>query len=751
LKLTVRRPIPVLALVGLGLGIGFLAAPRRAHAQEEEREIEEDELSGLSLEELMDVRVTSASNAAEKLSEAPAEVIILTRDELEQRGYRQLVDVFDDLPGMDVVKPYGDNWVISYWRGFRGDVQAGFLLLVDGVYFNSLYYVDADAPLAAMPLSNIERIEIVFGPASSVYGANAFMGVVNVITRSDASADGFTQRVRFSVGSYGARTLDANLFEKKGDVRFSLSARVEAGFLDDSNRDSYEFTKDQYYGDRRLWGGFVDNPNLGGRFRSRHETSALDARLYLGKTELAAQFYQLSSGYGFEYPGDKVQNNAVWTRRELSAYARHEQTLFDGWLDARLMVRYRESGIPSDSYFVDGYQTGTSHVAAFSYWQARNSSWTALQEYSVKPVGGLALHFGMKYERKDLTKAYDINGEGALGTPGGYTPVEDIDAVSYDFPDPPPAVDRPENRIRTEDIGVYVQSKYKLAEAHHLHLGARLDGASGYDNAITVRGGYVGGFGPLVVKALYGQAFQEPPPRVLYGGWTGAGSDPTLDPERSQTLELGLSHTLAWLSNSASFYFIEDTDTISTSGTAENLGKRTVVGLDYGVKWQPQVPGLKSFQVWGWYTGLLVAHEQKRDDLGRSYDQPIGDLATHKLHFGVAARLDNHASLSLRGRVIGQAETVPTNPVRKADRYVTLDASAAYRDVLGSGLGLQLSAQNLLDAQYLQPGIADAGAGTTPGTFAANGAYLGGSGTSYFNSLMPQPGFTVMLSLWLER
>jgi outer membrane receptor protein involved in Fe transport len=734
-----------LALVGLGC----LAAPCAALAQEPE--LDEDALSGMSLEELMDVPVTSASNAPEKLSEAPAEVIILTREDLEQRGYRQLVDVFDDLPGMDVVKPYGDNWAISYWRGFRGDVQAGFLLLVDGVYFNSLYYVDADAPLASMPLTGIERIEIVFGPASSVYGANAFMGVVNVITRSDASADGFTQRARFSIGSYGARIFDANLFEKAGDVRFSVSARVETGWLDDTTNDNYEFTRDAYYADRRLWGGFVDNPNLGGGFRSRHQTAALDARLYLGRTELAAQLYQLSSGYGFEYPGDKVQNNAVWTRRELSLYARHEQTLFDGWLDARLLVRYRESGIPSGSYFVDGYQAATGQVAAFSYWQARNSSWTALQEYGLKPVGGLELHFGMRFERKDLTKAYDVNGEGAAGTPGGYTPVEDIDAVSYEFPEPPPPVDRPENRIRTEDVGVYVQSKYRLAEDHHLHLGARLDDASGYDNAFTVRGGYVGGFGPFLVKALYGQAFQEPPPRVLYGGWTGAGSDPTLEPERSQTFELGLSHTLAWLSNSVSFYAIEDSDTISTSGAAVNLGRRTVVGLDYGLKWQPQVPGLRSFQLWAWYTGLIVASEEKHDDAGHAFDVPIGDLATHKLHFGVSARLDGHASASLRGRVIGQAETVPTNPVRKSERYMTLDAAAEYRDLFGTGLGLQLSAQNLLDAQYLVPGIADAGAGTTPGTFAANGAYVGGSGASYFNSLMPQPGFTVMLSLWLER
>ncbi len=709
----------------------------------------DEDLSDLSLEELMDVPVISASNAEETLAEAPAQVIVLTREELEQRGYRQLVDIFDDLPGMDIARPYGDNWALSYWRGFRGDVQVPFLILVDGLYFNSLYYVDADAPLASMPLSSIERIEIVFGPASSVYGPNAFMGVVNVITHSDAAHDGFSQRTRVSVGSFGARILDTTFFEKHGDLRISLSARIETGWLDDTTSDSYEFSKDHYFADQRLWGGFVTNPSLGGGFASHHMTSALDARVYLDTTELGAQFYQLSSGYGVEYPGDKVQNNSVWTRRELSLYGRREQKLFD-WLSVRLLLRYRESGIPAESYFVDGYESGAGHVAAFSYWQARNSSWSALEDFTLAPQGGLAVHFGFKYERKDLTKAYDINGEGAAGTPGGYEPVGNIDPMSYDFPQPPEAVDRPENRIHTEDVGVYVQSKYHLTDGHHLHLGARIDGATGYKNAPTLRAGYVGSEGAFGVKLLYGQAFQEPPPRVLYGGWTGAGSDIRLLPERSQTFELGLSHTLSWLSNSASLYYVEDTDTISTSGKARNLGKRRILGLDYGLKWQPHVPGLKSLQLWAWYTAVFFADEEKQDDAGQIYTEPIGDLSTHKLHFGVSARYDAHLAGSLRGRFIGQAETVPSNPIRKVERYMTVDAALEYRDILASGLGLSLAAQNLFDAQYFHPGIADAGAGTTPGDV-VNGAYVGGSGSSYFNSLMPQPGFTVLVSLWFEH
>src|SRR5262249_20998284 len=156
-------------------------------------------LQDLSLEQLMAVPVTTASNVDEKLADAPAAMIVITRDEMEARGYNQLGDLFDDLPGMDVVRPYGDNWVLSYWRGFRGEVAAPFLLMVDGQPVNSLHYLDVDVPLTSLPLSAIERVEIVQGPASSVYGPNAFMGVINVITVSDVADDGLTEHVRLAI------------------------------------------------------------------------------------------------------------------------------------------------------------------------------------------------------------------------------------------------------------------------------------------------------------------------------------------------------------------------------------------------------------------------------------------------------------------------------------------------------------------------------------------------------------------------
>src|SRR5262249_61672572 len=69
------------------------------------------DLAGLSLEQLLNVDVVTASNMSESQTLAPGVVLRLTRDDLEARGYHELLDLFDDLPGMDVVRPWGDNYL----------------------------------------------------------------------------------------------------------------------------------------------------------------------------------------------------------------------------------------------------------------------------------------------------------------------------------------------------------------------------------------------------------------------------------------------------------------------------------------------------------------------------------------------------------------------------------------------------------------------------------------------------------------
>jgi outer membrane receptor for ferrienterochelin and colicins len=740
-----RRGFATLASVCVTLAGGRALA-------DDDGEVDDEELGDLSLDQLMQVSVSTASNVDEKLGDAPASVIVLSRTELENRGYRQLGDLFDDLPGMDVVRPHGDNWVLVYWRGFRGDVSAPFLLMIDGVPVNSLYFLDVDVPLTAYPLSSIDRVEIVQGPASSVYGPNAFMGVVNVITQNDADVDGLTHRIQLGVGTESARVADATVFYKQGTMRFRLGARFETGVLDDAHAGIYEYTRPELYNERGLWGGFVDNPGLAG-FASRHVSQAVDAHLYRDDTELAVRYMSFGSGYGVEYAGDRALNNAVWRRYELDTYLRHKAEVTSR-IESRTLLRYRRGGIGNDSFFVDGYSDATdTRLAAFSYWQSANEGISAFQDVAVAPWRGYSMVAGLKLEQKDLQKAYDVVGESASGTPGGYEPVDTIDASTYAYPEPPANVREPQNRITTEDVGAYVQLRKDVSADHHLHLGGRIDRNSGYDVAPTLRAGYVGKLGSGIgVKALYGQAFQEPPPRVLYGGWDGSGSDPDLKPQRSETLELDASLTLTNIWQGLALYTVHSSDTIVVGAMPKNSGEQLVIGLDWSFRALVPVKRFERVELWGSYTRLFHAEEDVVIDDGTggtvSTQARIGDLSRDKFHLGASIERDKHVAATLRARWFGRRTTTPTNPVGAVDSYGTADATVLYRDVRGTGLGVSLTALNIFDAAYVHPGINDASAGDSPGQF-VNGVWQGSSG--FFASEMPQPGRTFLLSLWLAR
>ena len=165
----------------------------------------------LSLEELSKVKIISVSNIVEELSDAPATVIVISMEEIEQRGYNDLSEIFDDLPGMEMVRPFGDTYFKNYWRGYRNDIGAPFLVMVDGVSLNTLYF-GIITPMASLPLTVVERIEVVYGPASSVYGANAFMGVINIITVNDKKDDGVFINTRLTSSMDRYKIADGNLF-----------------------------------------------------------------------------------------------------------------------------------------------------------------------------------------------------------------------------------------------------------------------------------------------------------------------------------------------------------------------------------------------------------------------------------------------------------------------------------------------------------------------------------------------------------
>src|SRR5438105_2604136 len=127
-------------------------------------------LSTFSLEELMSIKVITASKYEQKINEAPSTMLVITAKQIEERGYEELDDALRDIPGMDLQHVSGAFPVIRTFRGMYGDENRRLLFMIDGIVENSIIGgFEMGGP--AYSLHNAERIEIIWGPGSALYGA----------------------------------------------------------------------------------------------------------------------------------------------------------------------------------------------------------------------------------------------------------------------------------------------------------------------------------------------------------------------------------------------------------------------------------------------------------------------------------------------------------------------------------------------------------------------------------------------------
>ena len=140
------------------------------------------ELAQLSIEELISIKVTSALKTPRPLSETPAAVHVITREDIRRSGVDTIPDLLRTVPGVQVAELDVDIYAISI-RGFN-DIHANKLLvMVDGRSIYNHIFSGVIWSHTGVFLEDIERIEIIRGPGSSVWGANAVNGVINIITK----------------------------------------------------------------------------------------------------------------------------------------------------------------------------------------------------------------------------------------------------------------------------------------------------------------------------------------------------------------------------------------------------------------------------------------------------------------------------------------------------------------------------------------------------------------------------------------
>jgi outer membrane cobalamin receptor len=501
-RLPPRSATPLLMIVLLVLG-----STVSAQSVDPQQQQPGSELSQLSLEQLADLPIDSVFSASmymQKVTEAPSSVTIITADEIRGLGHRTLADVLRTVRGFYIT--YDRNYSYLGVRGFSrpGDYNARVLLQVDGHRLNDNVFgsalIGTEFPL---DVDLIERIEIIRGPSSALYGTNAFFAVINVITRRGTLEKGL--EASGTLGSFDAL-----------EGRATYSRRFSAG-----PELLVSATGSHIEGQQALFFPEFDDPATNNGIAERADSdqfTKLFARVSAGNLTLQAL-------YGTR---DKTIPTASFGTVFDDPRSRTIETL--GFLDMQYTRKLRAqwelaSRLSYDRYGYDGdYVYGSAEESAASRVInkdfARGNSWGAEIKASRRVARIQRVALGAEY-RDNFRQ----------------------DQYNYDLQ---PFFQYLDDRRNSQNWALYAQDEIALHPKLLLNLGVRHDRYDSFGGTTNPRLALI--YYPrksTTLKVLYGEAFRAPNAYELYW-WQSdvAKANPRLQPETNQTGEVVIEHYL---------------------------------------------------------------------------------------------------------------------------------------------------------------------------------------------------------------
>lgn len=613
------------------------------------------DLTDLSLEQLMDIPVYSASRHDQSSSEAPSSVTVITKNEIRKYGWRTLAELLRSVRGMFVTYDRVYSYVGARGFALPGDLNTKLLILLDGHRVNDdVYnqgYVGEDFLL---DLDLVDRVEVVRGPTSSLYGSNAFLGVVSVFTRRGADLAG--AEVSAEAGSYDAyrgRATYGNAFGNGVDLILSGS------FYQRHGGDLYyrEFDTPETNGGRAR--------NLDGERVPRFFGSLTFQGVTLETAYVSRAKDVPTSYYGGVFPDSTNESND----KMFFAEARLDRTFWETSVFARLFYdQYRFYGqstyedselVPDPPYRFLLKDTAQDKALGAEVKLSR----TFAERYGLT-IGG---EYRDVYELKQHTYSD--------------APVQEVLDTNRPF----------------QSWALFAQTEARLGPGVLLNAGVRYDHYSTFGGTTNPRVALIWSpLGETCFKFLYGQAFRAPNAYELYwndGGLTAKGN-PDLEPEKIRTYEVVWEQTLgSHLRSTLSGYFYrlenlitsvtdpsDDLSVFRNSGTMVGKG----IEAELAGRWQNGIDGRISY-----------AYQRGRDDSGS--DLPNFPRHVAKGNLGVPLFTPN---LFLAVEVQYLSRRTPAESHQTdAKAYTVVNASLYSRELL-KGLEASAGICNLFGESY---------------------------------------------------
>jgi iron complex outermembrane receptor protein len=371
------------------------------------------DLTQISLEDLMNVQVTSVSKKEQKLSQAGAAVYVIGQEDIRRSGATNIPDLLRQAPGVEVAQIDANTYAISI-RGFNDRLADKVLVLIDGrtVYTPTTSGVNWDQQ--DVPLEDIDRIEVIRGPGGTVWGANAVNGVINIITKNTADTKG-----GLAVTGGGSQDTARGLVQYGGGIGQNGNYRV---FENYSNTGNLTLPTGQEGADG--WHMFHAG------FRTDWTLSARDTMTVQGDFMQTGEGQTISVVFARALPLMNTFNDAVVTgagnflgrwNHTLSngsttslqiyydRYDRHDEGVHEGLdtFDFDFQHHWRV-GERNDIVWGLGYRfTGDSHSAGYGKTYVpigeANQLFSVFVQDQIRLTRSLSLTLGSKFERQPYT------------------------------------------------------------------------------------------------------------------------------------------------------------------------------------------------------------------------------------------------------------------------------------------------------------------------------------------------------------
>lgn len=706
-----RRPATLAVLVALTWGL-----PAQAQAQ---RTATPQDLGTATLESLLNIQITTATRTAEGLGEAPARVQVITSEQILRRGYRSVMEVLKDLSDFKVDLAGDQDYQTELAiQGIHGAKRI--VLLLDGVRVSS----PTNEPLpilANYPVHNARQIEIVYGPASALYGADAFSAVINVVTKTAEEASGLTASSSFGqfglfnqTASFGATLTPNTTLMLSGqallDGQPDLSKYYPADFRGLAGQRSGTFNTifGPMTSDRPVPPGY-DIPISAHSLHAVLRTGGLRLMLFENHARVpTTPAYTPDNGV---YSPDAFNLNKL-----LVTSASYERPI--GRVTSTSTFTYSRHELDADSGYWNVYSNMTK---SFKYAFGRMAkleeqlSWKASPKITMT-TGGTFEHFHAIPQGADLNAPLRSHSAPAtiLGT------------------------DIPDRLVKLwySNSGAFGHAQYALAPPITLTVGARADYNTRFGASFNPRAGAVARLARgTTLKMLYGTAYLAPSPFESYlhygsfyttdGGATYASSywhlpNPDLGPQRKKTVEVELLQSLGSSFHvSASGVYSRFTDLIKDSdpdrsysglylgwpvdhidfpvneGHAESYGGTFAIDFVRALDPERRVSARAAISV---FDGLVWEEDPTESLLS----VPLGLMSPLQLRLGTD--IDWYRwSLAPRLSVTGsqRLEALDDASIRRRtlDGYATLDVNIRRRNVL-KNVDAFVTVENATDVRY---------------------------------------------------